>query len=122
MAFGKRIKALRESKALSQKELGEIVHVSPNSISAYERGVKNPPIHVLIGLAQFFNVSVDYILDLTDAKTPSNFSQSYLTTRDGNVPLSILTDLKDDELELFGLFLKAFGKYNHDIPKTKTKK
>ena len=64
----KRIKMLREDKDLTQREMGEILSCSQRVYSNYERGELDIPTEILIKLANFHNVSVDYILNRTDEK------------------------------------------------------
>ena len=66
--FDVRLKDLRREKQLSQKEVGDLTGVGQSSISAWERGEREPLAHQLIILAAFFNCSVDYLLGLTDNK------------------------------------------------------
>ncbi len=61
-----RIKTLREDKDLKQRELGEILKCSQRVYSNYERGDLDIPTDILIKLADYYNVSVDYLLDRTD--------------------------------------------------------
>lgn len=61
-----RIRNLREDKDLSQKKMGEILSCSQRVYSNYERGELNIPIDILIKLADFYNVSIDYLLSQTD--------------------------------------------------------
>lgn len=63
-----RIRELREDKDLTQKQLGEILNCSQRVYSNYERGDLDIPTEILIKLADFHNVSVDYILNRTDKK------------------------------------------------------
>lgn len=53
---------LRKDKGLSQKELGEIFHVSSSAISSYETGVHIPDANQIVQFADFFDVTTDYIL------------------------------------------------------------
>lgn len=64
----RRIRDLREDKDLTQREMGEILMCSQRVYSNYERGDLDIPTEILIKLADFHNVSVDYILDRTDKK------------------------------------------------------
>jgi transcriptional regulator with XRE-family HTH domain len=66
MGYGQRLKLLRDEKRLSQEELGKVFHLSQSIIAHYEAGRKQPSLHTLNKLADFFNVSVDYLLDRTD--------------------------------------------------------
>ncbi len=62
----KRIRDLREDKDLTQREMGEILSCSQRVYSNYERGELDIPTEILIKLADFHHVSVDYILNRTD--------------------------------------------------------
>ncbi len=63
-----RIRDLREDKDLTQREMGEILLCSQRVYSNYERGELDIPTEILIKLADFHKVSVDYILNRTDKK------------------------------------------------------
>lgn len=62
----RRIRELREDHDLTQKQMGEILSCSQRVYSNYERGDIDIPTHVLIKLADFHHVSVDYLLNRTD--------------------------------------------------------
>lgn len=64
----KRIRDLREDKDLTQREMGEILSCSQRVYSNYERGELDIPTEILIKLANFHNVSVDYLLNRTSNK------------------------------------------------------
>lgn len=66
----RRIRELREDKDLSQKAMGEILHMSQTGYAQYELGNNDIPTRILIALAQFHGTSVDYLLNLTDTPTP----------------------------------------------------
>ena len=61
-----RIRDLREDKDLTQKQMGEILNCSQRVYSNYERGELDIPTEILIKLADFHNVSIDYILNRVD--------------------------------------------------------
>lgn len=60
-----RIKELRELNKETQEELGKILNVSKATISKYENGTVDVSIDSLIKIANHYNVSIDYILNLT---------------------------------------------------------
>ena len=68
MPFYKRIRDLREDRDLTQTQMGKILSCSQRVYSNYERGDIDIPTSTLIKLAEYHNVSVDYILDRTDKK------------------------------------------------------
>ena len=65
-----RIRNLREDSDLTQAEIGQRINVPQRTYAYYESGERMIPPQVLIALAQFYDVSVDYLLGLTDQKTP----------------------------------------------------
>ncbi len=60
----RRIRDLREDKDLSQSDIAKLLHISQPTYSRYESGALDIPSQVLISLARFYNVSVDYLLGL----------------------------------------------------------
>ncbi len=65
-----RLRYLREDKDLTQLQIAKILNMSQTGYSQYEIGKNDIPTRVLIKLSRFYNVSVDYILNLTDVTTP----------------------------------------------------
>lgn len=65
-----RLRDLREDQDLSQSDLAAYLHVRQNTYSQYENGRRQIPLEPLIQLADFYHTSVDYLLDLTDERTP----------------------------------------------------
>ena len=66
MMYFKRIRDLREDRDMKQKEIADILGTTQQVYSRYENGINELPIHHLIVLSEFYNVSTDYILGLTD--------------------------------------------------------
>ena len=67
-----RIRNLREDHDLKQREIADILNCSQRVYSNYELGQRDIPTEVLIRLAQFYNVSADYILGLTSNPKRNN--------------------------------------------------
>ena len=65
-----RIRALREDHDLSQSVLAKYLKIHQTTYSDYELGNLNLPPDVLIKLANYYNTSVDFLLDLTDEPKP----------------------------------------------------
>ena len=63
-----RIRDLREDKDLTQKQMGVILSCSQRVYSNYERGELDIPTEILIKLANYYDVSVDYLLNRTNKK------------------------------------------------------
>ena len=66
----KRIKELREEKHLLQKDLCNLLLLKQQHYSRYETGKRDFPAEYIIKLAKFYNVSTDYIFELTDERKP----------------------------------------------------
>lgn len=66
--FGKRLKSLRKDLKLTQDELGKKLNLSQRAISGYERGDRFPDELTLNLVADYFDVSVDYLLGRTNIK------------------------------------------------------
>lgn len=64
-----RLKQLRKERKISQLQLAFELNVSQNTISRYETGEREPGIAELIKMADFFNVSVDYLLERTNNRS-----------------------------------------------------
>jgi len=63
-----RLKELREKRRLSQDGLALKLSVSQSTISAYEIGERTPDLETLIAIAKFFDVSLDYLVGLSEVK------------------------------------------------------
>ena len=61
-----RLKELRKKKGISQLRLATELNTTQNTISRYETGEREPGIAELIKIADYFNVSVDYLLGRTN--------------------------------------------------------
>ena len=61
-----RLKELRKRKGLSQLRLATELNTTQNTISRYETGEREPGIDELIKIADYFNVSVDYLIGRTE--------------------------------------------------------
>lgn len=61
-----RIRDLREDKDLNQTELSKIIGMSQTGYSKYETGENDIPTSILIQLANYYNVSIDYLLGQTN--------------------------------------------------------
>lgn len=67
-SFSERIKELRLEKGISQEALGNIIGVKRFSVYSYEKGRACPEMKGLIALAEYFDVSIDYLAGRTDVR------------------------------------------------------
>lgn len=66
--FAQRLKQLRQEKGLSQDALGEIIGVSNHAVSTYETGKNYPEVKKFFILAEYFEVSLDYLAGWSDIR------------------------------------------------------
>ncbi len=64
----KNLRAIREDNDIKQKDVAKYLNISQNTYSQYENGVIALTAEVLIKLADYYDVSVDYLLDRTDER------------------------------------------------------
>ena len=72
MSTGSTIHDLRKEKRVSQTELAKMVHVSQATVTAWETGKAEPSSSALNSLANYFNVSSDYLLGRTNERNPES--------------------------------------------------
>jgi transcriptional regulator with XRE-family HTH domain len=65
-----RIRDMREDADLTQQQVAEYLMCDQSLYSKYERGERAVPLEIMVKLARFYKTSVDYLLGLTDKKTP----------------------------------------------------
>lgn len=68
MVLGQRIRQLRQERHLTQTQFGQVLNLAESTISLYESNHRSPDYHILLQIADFFDVSVDYLLGLTDVR------------------------------------------------------
>lgn len=120
--FGKRLKQLRTNRHMTQDELGEIFNppLAQSTIGTYERGVRQPSLENLIIISNYFNVSIDYLLGITDEeRTVTTFKeenpQELREFLNQNNILFNGAELSEDDKQrmidiLTGLFWESFTK------------
>lgn len=79
MAYYQRLKHLREDRDLKLKDVAKVLNTSYQYYQKYEKGFKDLPLERAILLADFYNVSIDYIAGRTNDKRGIGFAESYKT-------------------------------------------
>lgn len=74
--IGARLKGLRQEKSITQNELGAILGVGKTTISQYESETRSPDTNMLQRIADFFDVTTDYLLGRTD--NPNTIMLEYI--------------------------------------------
>lgn len=78
----KNLKKLREERRLTQKQLAEVILVSQQSINKYENHGVEPDIATVIRLADYFSVSVDYLIGRTTVRDRAAPSDAYTLSKE----------------------------------------
>ncbi|MCM1059413.1 MAG: helix-turn-helix domain-containing protein [Eubacterium sp.] len=108
--LGKRLKSLREEKGIRQPEVAEYLNITRQNYSAYETKGTMPPIDALRKLSQFFNVSSDYLIGLSDQRNPnevysaSNINGSNFVQGNGSVTVGNSGETSQEETELLRIY------------------
>ena len=103
-----RLKELRLAKKLTQKDVAEVIKVSPQSYGYYENWVNKPDPETLIKLADFFNCSIDYLLGRENDFDFSSNNHN-LTTPQSELLSSFNLLSSEDQNKVIG-FIKALEK------------
>lgn len=108
--IGEKIKELRIKKDMTQSELGKIIGVSSSTIGMYEQNRRQPDISTLIKIADYYNVTTDFLLDREDK--PNNENKN--DTNNKNTDIHTIAahqegeEYTDEEKEDIENFIKNF--------------
>lgn len=121
--FGERFRKLRKERRYSQLKVASDLNVAQSTIASWEAGVRSPNMDMIPQLAEYFGVSVDYLLDLSEnpvqAEQPSS-SGAFTTTIPQIVmmgrEMEKMTPEQRDQMLAVGkaLFREFFGKGGED--------
>ncbi|MDE6004720.1 MAG: helix-turn-helix domain-containing protein, partial [Oscillospiraceae bacterium] len=106
--YYQRLRDLKEDADLTQKQVAELIGVSMNHYGKYERGETDIPLEKAIILAEYYDVSLDYLAGLTKSKT-SNDEFTLLKLKKADIyhlAVYISKILKDCDLKEFRKYLK----------------
>ena len=102
--IGERIRALRESKGLSQQAVAEALQIKRESINSWENGLRDLKTASIVALADYFGVSTDYLLGRTECKSPDIDVQAICKkTGLSEAAVSTLVDLKENDVIYYDL-------------------
>lgn len=129
--IGKKIRILRHQNSLSQVGLANIIGVSKSTMSNYERNFSTPDPEMLLKLADYFNVSIDYLFSHIDCSIRNNLTKESVNyasgsiSKDENSALAYYSRLSDENKDYIkGLMIQIYRRENNiqsDIPRIKLK-
>lgn len=122
--FMNNLKNLRKEKNLLQKDIASILNMSQTGYSQYEVETHDIPTEILKQLALFYDVSVDYLLNITD--TRNSYSKSIIKTENEIKKLNRLKEIREDRdlfqvdvAKLLNMSRSGYSQYEtgaNDIP------
>lgn len=103
---------LREVNFLTQTDIAHHLHLSSSTISHYEKGTTVPPTEIIFRLAEFYDVTTDYILGRCASKTNLNDTYALKLTNKMTIgdAVEIMTKMNDAEREHLAYFIEVIGK------------
>lgn len=106
--LGKRIKYTREKLNYSQKRLADALKISNVQLSRYESGDRKPEPEMIAAIAEYLEVSTDYLLGITDDSSPKG--------KDGNISSAFhdFDNITEEEREYLDEQLELFRKYRKE--------
>lgn len=111
------LKLLRKKRGLSQKAFADIFNASQNTISQWESGKREPNYETTQKIADYFNVSVDYLLGHNYSPGTSENDDPQLTSRDKKQIEDILENTKQQLLSQDGLMFEGSPATEEDVQK-----
>lgn len=114
--FGDRLRNLRIAKNMTQQDLADKLCLNKQTISQYERGVRQPQIEVLETLADIFNVDMNYLLGKEDLITRLINTEEYsLLEKHRCAAAQDDLVLREDELELLRMYNNISESHQKDL-------
>lgn len=110
--IGNQIKKLRQENKLLQKDLAEELDLTQQTISLYESNKREPDSETLQKIAQYFDVSVDYLLGISKERTPADKIKEALSS---DPELLDFWDKLSDREDLQELFKKTKNKNPEEV-------
>ena len=105
--FGELLSELRQSRGMTQKELAKVLYVSDGTISNYANGVHYPDVEKLMDIADFFNVTTDYLLGrCKNNLSPDLFSETLIGSKTTGEILENIQSLDEDHKHALKVILR----------------
>lgn len=112
MSFGDNLRALIEERDMTQKELASQLNIAPSTMGSYVQNAREPDFATLKLLANYFNVSTDYLLDHHSGKSETHQEDELLR---------IFRSLTDEQRAICIEQCRVFVRMNHQMKEKKAK-
>jgi transcriptional regulator with XRE-family HTH domain len=111
MNLAKRLKHLRENKNLSQRQLAKLLNVAPSTLAMYEVDKREPDFDTLKKIANFFSVSTDYLLGISDNPSRSTTPKPQSVEEQIMAMLHLYDDLTEEEKKMLAEDMADYFEY-----------
>lgn len=119
MAFNERLRLLREERGLSQQDLGNVLSLSKANVSKFETGKLQPSLQHLITLIQYFTVSGEFLLGISDERkgTQPQQTPAILSTVKPDLPTPVIPPEEYDPFkkQLYTILNSEYTEIEKDI-------
>jgi transcriptional regulator with XRE-family HTH domain len=120
---GQILRELRKSRQMTQQDVSKLIHTDRSNVANYEKGRRLPPINTVIVIAQFFNVSLDYLILGKKSKSNNFFTdkedETYKTLMaentllmDGELKMHEVVNHKDQEIQSLKKYISILESKN----------
>ena len=117
--FGELLAELRQDRKMTQEDLAKILYVTSGTISNYENGVHLPDIDKLLNLADFFDVTTDYLLGRCSSRlSPDVLDSVIMEGRTAGALINDIRNISPERKQALNIVLKdmqlstMIGQYN----------
>lgn len=105
--FGERLTELRKDLRMNQYDLAKQLNMAASSVSNLETGRRTPNAYLICQIAKFFGVTTDYLLGLSNTKTPAtSLAEEFVDKESAEDILKMLLSLNDSRRRAFLVLLK----------------
>lgn len=116
MKFGVRLEHLLEERELTQRQVSDDLHIAATTLNGYIKGNREPDYGTLIRIAEYFDVSIDYLLGVTNIRKST---EEPLDVREGDL-VGIYRSLQPEKQDL--LLEQAHLYHKYDLRQKERKK
>lgn len=118
--FGERLRELRKRRRMNRDELGDILGVSGNAITAYETGKRNPRKEVIDKICEYFDVRYDWLTGVSDYRNDrevQNYLKQVSNPTEEYIEWSITEERKvrNDEIDLLDAFREISPRHRQSL-------
>ena len=103
------LKKLREEAGISQKQLGDFIGVSQQSVNKYENHNIEPDIEMMIRIADYFNTSVDFLIGHTNVRRKIETTQAYELNADESAIIEGYRTLSNKQKHCIATVIKSYS-------------